>query len=261
MNLNADLFRTVRLQKTDRLLTVAEHRMGRVLNDHDLFFMRESNQLVEKLQRSELPGRTVRIIHDQELRLFQYVVRNRLQIGIKIVCGQERKLINRPAVVARMRSGDRIPRNGHERDVPRIDKSVGNHRQRGFRPDAMVDLRGRVEFHAETPLHESGGRLFIFQAAVIGVTAIFELFDFRSHHLPNRRIGPFVVFSDSKVEQMPVRKIGESLALRPFDFFKFINFRTFSVVDAADPFGEQLLKIGFTHASLFRSFDALLGAL
>ena len=81
--------------------------------------------------------------------------------------------MDRAAVILRVRAGHRIARHGHQRDVARIDERGRQHGQRGFRADAVIDFRGRIEPHAEIALHEPRDRFLIGGDAVVGVAAVF----------------------------------------------------------------------------------------
>ena len=151
------------------------------------------------------------------------------------------------AVILRVRAGHGIAGRGHQRHVAGVDEHRRQHRQGRLRADAVVDFRDRIEPHFELPLHEPGRRLLEGGDAVVGVAAVLGLVDLLGHDAADRLGGHLVVLADAEVEQTPLGVLGQGLPLGPLDLLELVDFRAFAVAAAADPLGEEMLKIGVAH--------------
>src|SRR5690606_2894318 len=170
-----------------------------------------------------------------------------IKVRVEIVLGQQRKAVDRAPIVTRMRASYRITWHSHQRYIAGVNETGRQHGQRGLRADAVVDLLVRVQLHLELSLHEPRYRFLKGGDTVVGIATVFRTVDFFGHARPNSRRRHFVVFADAKVQQRPVGILGKSLSLGPLDLLKLIDFGSLAVTGAANPLGEERLKIRVAH--------------
>jgi hypothetical protein len=134
-------------------------------------------------------------------------------------------------------------RGPYQRDVAGVDEAGREHRQRRLAADGVVHLRGRIERHAERPLHEAGNRLLEAGIAVVHVAAVLGLVDLLGHSPTDRLGGHRVVLADPEIDQRPARSVGQGLPLGPLDLLELVDLGPFAVVRSANPLGKQGLKV------------------
>ena len=247
MDLDAHLPRAGHLEKARRTVLVVEHGVGGVLHHHEPVRPGELDHLLVELPRGHLARGAVRIVDHQELRATPDLLRDRRQVGQKIVLGQQRQTVHLAAVVLRVRTRHRIARHGHQRHVARVHDRGGQHGQRRLRADRVVDLRRRVELDVELPGHESGDRLLELGDAVVGVAPVLRLVDLGGHHPADRLGGHLVVFADAEIDQLSLGMLGQRLTLRPLDLLELVDLRALAILGTADPIGKKRLEIGVAH--------------
>src|SRR5262249_57502513 len=106
-------------------------------------------------------------------------------------------------------AGDGVAGDGHEGDVAGVDEAGREHGVGRLRPDAVTDLRYRVEGDTELPFHERGGRLLVRGDAVVRLAAVLDPVPLPRDLRPHRRRGHLVVFADAGIEEVDVRPVGE----------------------------------------------------
>ncbi len=85
MHFNADVHGTRCLQEAARCAVKAEHDVCGIVNDDELLFFRQCDNLFKELGRRRFSGRRIRIVQNQQLSSRPNVVRDRIQIGQKVV--------------------------------------------------------------------------------------------------------------------------------------------------------------------------------
>src|SRR5262249_20843555 len=150
---------------------------------------------------------------------------NRLKIGIKAILFAQRQVVDFAAVVLRVRAGDGVAGDGHERNVAGVNEAGRQHGQGGLGADGVIDLRLRIEGNAKDLLHEAGGRLFEGSDTIVGIAPVFQLVDLALADFTDQGIGHVVVFADAKVEQGPLGMGGQYSPLGAFDLLELVNLR------------------------------------
>ena len=153
------------------------------------------------------------------------------------------------AKILRVRAGHGIARHGHQRHVARIDERGRQHGQGRLRADAVIHLGGRIKLDAETPLHQSGRGLLKLANAIVGVATVGRLIDLATHRGADRLRRKLVIFADAEVDQLALGMLGHGLALGPLDLLELIDLGPFAVIDTANAFGKEILKVRIAHKS------------
>jgi PAS domain-containing protein len=125
MQFQPDFLRAGRGQETQRLALEDERGVSGVVNDRQPVLERELHHLGEKLRRRPRPGRIIRVIQHQRLALAQDFRRNRIQVRQKAVALQQRQLMDKAAVILRVRAKDGVARRGHQHVIAGVNQAAG----------------------------------------------------------------------------------------------------------------------------------------
>src|SRR6185437_3038277 len=168
-DLDADVFRTRRLQEARReVAVVAELRVGVVVDDDEVVRAGELDRALEVAVPHDRTGRVVRVVEEEQVRPPKHVRRDRVEIGQEPVLRPERQVMDVCAGEDRARRVGRIPRIRRKADVARVEQRQRHVPDRFLAAERRDDLRAWVELDAEPGLVEVGRRLTELVRAVVG---------------------------------------------------------------------------------------------
>ncbi len=254
MDLDADVLRARHRQERERRTLVRQDRVRRVLHDDDVVRAREVDDLLVEVHRGDAAGRAVRVVQHEQLRAPADVGGDAVEVGEVVVLRKERQAMDVAAVVLRVRAGDRVTGDRHERHVTRVDEAGRDHGERGLRADAVVHLGRGIERHAEEALHEARGGFLEGGDPVVGIAAVLGLRDLLGHAAADRLGRHRVVLADAEVDERALGVVGECLALGALDLLELVDVGALAVLRPADALGEERLEVGIAHDR--ESYDA-----
>src|SRR5439155_7663183 len=160
MKLDRDIHRSGDLENRRRDVTVERDLAVRiVIREHEIVFATRGDDTFQILPRRNGGGGIVRIVEIDELRALQYIPGNLVQLEQEI--GARRQVVEIRLSVGEYGSAmiDRVPWDGHDRDVARIQHRSRKVRDAFLRAEQRMQLLERIDRDAETPLHVRGGGL------------------------------------------------------------------------------------------------------
>ena len=128
-------------------------------------------------------------------------------------------------------------------------KAAGSMANAVFEPMQWLISFGRIQFHAEFPVHVPGDCLAEVRNAVVGVTPVFRLADFLRHPPADGSVGHGIVLPDAEVQQFSLGMVCNGLPFGPLDLLELVDLAALAIGGAADALREQLLEEGVVHRS------------